>query len=108
MISGGIQIMVSRNIDARMNFVIGISMGVVSALRQHSNLDHSLTIGSLFLYSMPSFWLSLMLALVFAVKLHVVHALNKRFHNVEMNALSPYFNLQEWFVPKGKQLAAGK
>ena len=44
-------------------------MGVVSALRQHSKLDHSLTIGSLFLYSMPSFWLSLMLALVFAVKL---------------------------------------
>lgn len=48
---------------------LGILIGVISALRQHSRLDNALTVGSLFLYSMPGFWLSLVLAMVFAVKL---------------------------------------
>ena len=52
-----------------LDFAIGILIGVVSALRQYSKLDHACTLGSLFVYSMPSFWLALMLALVFAVNL---------------------------------------
>ena len=52
-----------------LDLVLGVLLGVVSALRQHSKVDHALTGLSLFLYSMPGFWLSLMLALVFAVKL---------------------------------------
>lgn len=52
-----------------LDFAIGILIGVVSALRQNSVLDHVCTVGSLFVYSMPGFWLALMLALVFAVTL---------------------------------------
>jgi peptide/nickel transport system permease protein len=52
-----------------LDLALGILFGVLSALKQHSWLDGSVTAGSLFLYSMPGFWLSLMLALVFSVKL---------------------------------------
>jgi peptide/nickel transport system permease protein len=52
-----------------LNFLIGIIVGVISAIRPNSKLDHTLTLGSLFVYSMPGFWLALMLVLLFAVKL---------------------------------------
>lgn len=55
-----------------LDFAIGIALGVVAALRRNSILDHVTTVGSLFLYSMPGFWLALMLALVFAVELQVL------------------------------------
>ena len=48
---------------------IGITLGIVSAIRQYSGLDKTITLGSLFIYSVPSFWLGLMLVLVFAVHL---------------------------------------
>lgn len=47
-------------------FTIGIAIGIVQAIRRGSALDHGLTLSSLFVYSMPSFWLALMLILVFA------------------------------------------
>ncbi len=49
-------------------FLLGVAVGVLQAVRQHSWLDRSLSVASLFFYSMPSFWLGLMLMLVFALK----------------------------------------
>ncbi|MFN8176502.1 MAG: ABC transporter permease [bacterium] len=54
--------------------VVGVLVGVVSAVRQYSFLDHAATLGSLFVYSMPGFWLGLMLILVFSLKLHLLPA----------------------------------
>jgi peptide/nickel transport system permease protein len=51
-------------------FVIGILIGVVQAVRQYSIFDSSSSVISLFFYSMPSFWLALMLMLVFSLKAH--------------------------------------
>lgn len=48
---------------------VGILLGVVSAVRQYSLLDRTLTLGSLLLYSIPGFWLALILVLVFAENL---------------------------------------
>jgi len=48
-------------------FSVGILMGVVQAVRQYSLLDSALSGGALFFYSMPSFWLAIMLILVFSV-----------------------------------------
>jgi peptide/nickel transport system permease protein len=52
-----------------LNYVLGILLGVIAAVRQNSRLDHALTLGSLFFYSMPGFWLAVMLQLLFAIKL---------------------------------------
>ncbi|HSL71294.1 MAG TPA: ABC transporter permease [Longimicrobiales bacterium] len=49
-------------------FLFGVLIGVVQAVRQYSILDGVLSVVSLFFYSMPSFWLALMLMLVFALK----------------------------------------
>lgn len=45
-------------------FCVGMSIGVISAVRQYSLTDNVLTVFSFFLYSMPGFWLALMLILV--------------------------------------------
>lgn len=50
-----------------MAFAIGILIGVVQAVRQYSAVDSIASTVSLFFYSMPSFWLALMMVLVFAV-----------------------------------------
>jgi len=42
-------------------FGVGCLIGVIQAVRQYSVSDTTLTIGSLALYSMPGFWLGLML-----------------------------------------------
>ncbi len=49
--------------------LIGISLGIVSAVKQYSTLDKTVTVGSLVVYAIPSFWLALMLIMVFAVNL---------------------------------------
>ncbi|MBU8920598.1 MAG: ABC transporter permease [Bacteroidales bacterium] len=52
--------------------VIGIMLGMVSAARRYSVFDRLTTVISLFLYSVPSFWLALMLILFFSLKLGVL------------------------------------
>ncbi len=49
--------------------MIGIAIGVLSAVRQYSALDKAVTLTSLIVYSIPEFWLSVMLILLFAVTL---------------------------------------
>ncbi len=49
--------------------LIGITLGIISAVKQYSTVDKSITLGSLVLYSIPHFWLAVMLVLVFAVNL---------------------------------------
>ncbi|HSH44468.1 MAG TPA: ABC transporter permease, partial [Longimicrobiales bacterium] len=51
-------------------FLIGVATGVLQAVRQHRAADRVLSVVSLFFYSMPSFWLGLMLMLLFALKAH--------------------------------------
>lgn len=47
-------------------FAVGCAVGVVQAVRQYSVLDHGLTFAALFVYSVPGFWLGLMLILLFS------------------------------------------
>jgi len=48
-------------------FFFGVLIGVVQAVRQGSILDSALSGVTLFFYSMPSFWLALMLILIFSL-----------------------------------------
>ncbi|MEO5509158.1 MAG: ABC transporter permease [Longimicrobiales bacterium] len=51
-------------------FAIGMLLGMLQAVRQHSFFDSSSSVIALFFYSMPSFWLALMLMLLFSLKAH--------------------------------------
>ena len=46
-------------------FLIGVTIGVYQAVRQHSFADGALSVVSLFFYSMPSFWFGIILLIVF-------------------------------------------
>jgi ABC-type dipeptide/oligopeptide/nickel transport system permease component len=49
--------------------LLGIPIGVVSAFRQYTVVDHFFMLFSLFWFSMPAFWLGLMLMLIFGLQL---------------------------------------
>lgn len=49
--------------------VIGMAMGIYSAVHQYSVMDHVCVVSALVFASMPSFWLGLMLLIVFSLKL---------------------------------------
>ncbi|NNK62055.1 MAG: ABC transporter permease [Gemmatimonadetes bacterium] len=48
-------------------FLFGIVLGTIQAVRQYSAMDSSLSVVLLFFYSMPSFWLALMLILTMSL-----------------------------------------
>jgi len=49
--------------------VIGIPVGVYSAQKQYSKADYAITTVAIFGYSMPTFWLGIMLIIVFSFEL---------------------------------------
>ncbi len=48
---------------------LGILLGVLTATRPHSALDHGVAVATLTAYAMPVFWLGQLLVLLFAVRL---------------------------------------
>lgn len=52
--------------------IIGIFVGVVTALKRGTWIDNLATVLVVFLYSVPTFWLGLMLILVFSVSLRLL------------------------------------
>lgn len=52
--------------------LVGITVGVISAVRQYSWFDHAGMIGALLGVSMPIFWLGLILISLFAVKWQIL------------------------------------
>lgn len=52
--------------------LVGVSLGVYSALKENRISDHILRIVTLFGVSMPGFWVALLLILIFSLKLKLV------------------------------------
>lgn len=52
--------------------LIGVVLGIVSAVRQYSTLDHICVVVALVFASIPGFWLGLMLMLFFSLQLGVL------------------------------------
>ena len=50
--------------------IIAIPAGLISALKKHSKLDHTVTLVAFLGLSMPDFWLAILLIIVFAANLH--------------------------------------
>ena len=57
-----------------LSFAAGIALALIQAARPGSPTDRAVTGASLFVYSLPDFWLALMLLLVFALGLGVLPA----------------------------------
>lgn len=55
-------------ISMLVTYTVGILLGVLQAVRQYSAVDTLSSVISLFLYSMPGFWLALMMVLLFTLK----------------------------------------
>jgi peptide/nickel transport system permease protein len=55
-----------------LHILLGVILGVISAIKYNSLFDRINTVAALFLYSIPSFWLGLMLILVFSLKLGIL------------------------------------
>lgn len=53
---------------------VGIPLGVLAGLAPRSFFSRTVLVGSIFGFSLPNFWLGLMLILAFAVNLHVLPA----------------------------------
>jgi ABC-type dipeptide/oligopeptide/nickel transport system permease component len=56
-------------IGLAMSYSIGIPLGIFSALRHNSLGDRSVMVFTLLAYAMPSFWLGILLMMLFAVEL---------------------------------------
>ncbi len=56
------------------NFLIGIAIGITTALKRGTLADHTVNVISLFVYSMPEFWLGLMLILGVSLQLDLLPA----------------------------------
>jgi ABC-type dipeptide/oligopeptide/nickel transport system permease component len=52
-----------------LSIVIGVPLAIVAALRPNSWLDKAVRLGTTFTFALPGFWLGLMLALIFGLKL---------------------------------------
>ena len=52
--------------------VFGILFGILSAVKQHSILDYTMTVLSMLAASIPAFWLGLMMMLLFASHLGIL------------------------------------
>jgi peptide/nickel transport system permease protein len=64
---------------------LGLLLGILSARRPGSTLDHVLRLGALALYSMPVFWLGLMAVLLFSLHWPIFPPSN--FHSVGAESL---------------------
>jgi len=49
--------------------ILGVALGITSAVRKNSLFDRAGTLSALVVYSVPSFWLALMLIMFFSLKL---------------------------------------
>ena len=74
--------------------IIGIPIGVISAVKQNTFIDHFLKVISISGLSIPSFWLGLILLTVLSLALNWIPPLG-----YQSFAENPVVNLQQMFLP---------
>jgi len=50
--------------------VVGVTIGVISAIKQYSIFDYTSIVSAMIITSLPAFWLGLMLVLIFSLRLN--------------------------------------
>lgn len=62
--------LVLMGISTLISLIVGVALGVFSAIKPYSKFDYVATTGSFLGYSLPTFWFGIMLMMLFAAKLH--------------------------------------
>ena len=50
-----------------LSIIVGITLGIISALRQYSGFDYTVTLIIFFFFALPVFWIGIVLKSVFAI-----------------------------------------
>jgi len=77
---------------------LGILFGVYASKRPYSKLDNAITIGSLLGYSVPNFWLGMMLMLLFALTLRLLPVQGMFTVGVEMSDFERIIDVAQHLV----------
>jgi len=78
------------------DLLVGISLGIVSALRRGRWIDKTISVVGLFFYSMPNFWLGLMLILIFSLWLGWLPA--SQMHSIGAARLGTFEYIQDFIA----------
>jgi len=72
-IAGRLPVTVTLAVGAMIiSVIVGITLGIISAVRQYSLFDFSATVVAMLLASFPGFWIGMMLILLFALHLRLL------------------------------------
>ncbi len=77
---------------------ISIPIGVISAIKKDSWIDRASTLFVFSGYAMPSFWLALLLMILFGVKWHILPISGLHSFNVKPGTLSYYLDLAKHLI----------
>lgn len=82
-----------QGISLLLGIVLAIPIGIISATRQYSALDNTVTVGSFIGLALPNFWLALMLQIAIGVKLGWLPTISTGQANADWNERWKYFVL---------------
>ncbi|HMK80254.1 MAG TPA: ABC transporter permease [Xanthobacteraceae bacterium] len=73
--------------------IVGVTAGVIAAVRVNTIWDNLISLGAVFFFAAPSFWLGIMMTVLFAVKLGWLPVGGMREIGVDENALQATFDI---------------
>src|SRR5260370_26594452 len=78
--------------------VVGVTAGVLASIRVNTVWDTLISLGAVFFFAAPSFWLGIMMTVLFAVKLSWLPVGGMRSIGVEQNAIEATFDVMQHLV----------
>jgi peptide/nickel transport system permease protein len=78
--------------------LVGVSAGVLASVKVNTIWDNLISLGAVFFFAAPSFWLGIMMTVLFAVKLGWLPVGGMRSIGVEQNALQAAFDVMQHMV----------
>jgi peptide/nickel transport system permease protein len=75
--------------------LVGVTAGVLASVKVNTIWDNLISLGAVFFFAAPSFWLGIMMTVLFAVKLGWLPVGGMRSIGVEQNALEAAFDVMQ-------------
>jgi peptide/nickel transport system permease protein len=78
--------------------LVGVTAGVLASVKVNTIWDNLISLGAVFFFAAPSFWLGIMMTVLFAVKLGWLPVGGMRSIGVEQNAIEATFDVMQHMV----------